>query len=141
MDTKLKGDIAEQTVITECLKRGYDVLTPIGDRLPYDLVIVNDSKFIRIQVKSAWLNKKSKNYSIDSRKARTNRKKCSHIKYGNNDFEFVIAYIQDLNLFYILPIKIYNSYVGTIDFVVEEKRQRKPKSDIYKEAWVLIDNF
>ena len=39
MDTNLKGDIAEQAVILECLKRDYNVSVPIGDRLPYDLII------------------------------------------------------------------------------------------------------
>jgi len=38
MDTKLKGDIAEQTAILQALKRGWGVLKPVGDRLPYDLV-------------------------------------------------------------------------------------------------------
>src|SRR5579863_10024790 len=39
MDTKLKGDIAEQAVVLYALKRGWGVLRPVGDRLPYDLVL------------------------------------------------------------------------------------------------------
>ncbi len=38
MDTKLKGDIAEQAAILQAMKHGFGVLKPIGDRLPYDLV-------------------------------------------------------------------------------------------------------
>jgi hypothetical protein len=38
VDTKLKGDIAEQATILQALERGWGVLKPIGDRLPYDLV-------------------------------------------------------------------------------------------------------
>ena len=38
MDTKLKADIAESAVITELLKREFEVLKPYGDRLSYDLV-------------------------------------------------------------------------------------------------------
>ncbi len=38
MDTKLKGDVAEQAAILQGLKRGWGVLKAIGDRLPYDLV-------------------------------------------------------------------------------------------------------
>jgi streptomycin 6-kinase len=38
MDTKLKGDIAEQAVVLHALKRGWRVLKPVGDRLAYDLV-------------------------------------------------------------------------------------------------------
>ena len=38
MDTKLKGGIAEQAAVLHALKRGWGVLKPVGDRLPYDLV-------------------------------------------------------------------------------------------------------
>ena len=34
MDTKLKGDIAEQAAVIEALRRGWGVLRPVGDRLP-----------------------------------------------------------------------------------------------------------
>ncbi|MBU0709496.1 MAG: endonuclease, partial [Candidatus Omnitrophica bacterium] len=54
MDTKLKADIAESAVITQLLKKGFRVLKPIGDRLPYDLAIDRNGKLLRIQVKSAW---------------------------------------------------------------------------------------
>ena len=37
MDTKLKGDIAGQATIVQALRRGWGVLRPVGDRLPYDL--------------------------------------------------------------------------------------------------------
>lgn len=48
MDTKLKADIAESAVVTELLKRGFKVLKPIGDRLPYDLAIDSNEKLLRI---------------------------------------------------------------------------------------------
>ncbi len=31
MDTKLKGDIAEQATVLEALKRGWGVLRPVGN--------------------------------------------------------------------------------------------------------------
>lgn len=39
MITKQKGDIAEQAVTLFALRQGWGVLNPIGDRLPYDLVL------------------------------------------------------------------------------------------------------
>ena len=72
MDTKLKADIAESAVTTELLKRGFKVLKPIGDRLPYDLAIDFNGKLIKIQVKSAWFYKGA--HKIDTRITKTNRK-------------------------------------------------------------------
>lgn len=48
------GDIGESACITRLLMMGYEVLVPVGDRLPYDLVYVVEGKFIRAQVKVAW---------------------------------------------------------------------------------------
>jgi len=53
MDTKLKGDIAEQAAILKALKRGWAVLVPIGDRLSYDLVFDAKGLLVKVQVKCA----------------------------------------------------------------------------------------
>ncbi len=66
MDTKLKGDIAEQAVVLFALKQGWGVLKPVGDRLPYDLVFDINGRLVRIQVKSAWYDLKRQNYVIDT---------------------------------------------------------------------------
>ena len=54
MDTKLKGDIAEQAAILRALKLGWGVLRTVGDRLPYDLVFDVQRSLVKIQVKAAW---------------------------------------------------------------------------------------
>jgi len=53
MSTKLKGDLAEQAAVLEALRRGWEVLRPVGDRLSYDLVFDVDGALARIQVKAA----------------------------------------------------------------------------------------
>lgn len=49
MDTKLRGDIAEQAATLFALKQGWGVLKPVGDRLPYDLVFDIAGKLSKIQ--------------------------------------------------------------------------------------------
>ena len=56
MNTKQKGDIAEQAAILKALKRGWGVLHPVGDRLPYDLVFDLGGSLAKIQVKTAWVD-------------------------------------------------------------------------------------
>ncbi|MBU1888222.1 MAG: endonuclease [Candidatus Omnitrophica bacterium] len=136
MDTKLKADIAESAVTTELLRRGFKVLKPIGDRLPYDLAIDADSKLIKIQVKSAWFYKGA--YKADSRMTKTNRRKIIRKYYDKNDFDFAIIYIQDLNIFYIMPQETFSGYKSEISLVETAKRQRRPKSIKYRERWDLF---
>ncbi len=140
MDTKLKADIAESAVVTELLKRGFSVLRPVGDRLPYDLGVDLGGKVIRIQVKSAWFNGRAKCYNVDVRRTKTNRRHILRQRYDANDFDFAIICIAGLNVFYVMPVSVFSRYGGSITFVESDKRQRKPKSANYRERWDLLSN-
>ena len=136
MDTKLKSDIAESAVVTALLKRGFKVLKPIGDRLPYDLAVDINGNLIRIQVKSAWYYNGS--FIVDTRRTKTNRRQMVRARYSRSDFDFAILYIDKLNTFYVMPVAAFSSYKSGISLVETEKRQRKPKSAMYKEGWDLL---
>lgn len=138
MSTKLKGDIAEQAAILKGLKFGWGVLKPIGDRLPYDLVFEVSNVFLKIQVKSAWFDEKSSNYVVDNRRTKTNRRVMLGEAYTLSDFDFALAYIQELDLFYVFPVDVFINYGSEIHLVECDKRQRKPRSALYKKAWELI---
>ncbi len=141
MDTKLKADIAESAVTTELLKRGFRVLRPVGDRLAYDLAIDLSGRLLRIQVKSAWFSAKTKCYSVDTRRTKTNRRRMLRGRYDANDFDFAIVYLAGLNVFYVMPKSVFSNYESTVTFVETDKRQRKPKSAEYRERWDLLSKW
>ena len=138
-DTKLKGDIAETKVILEGLKRGWGVSTPVGDRLPYDLVLDVDGKLLKIQVKSAWFYEKDQNWICDNRRSQTNRKEYKVSAYTVTDFDFCVVYLDEIETFYVFPSNVFISYGSGISMVEDVKRQRKPKSHDYRDAWHLIE--
>ncbi len=133
------GDIAEQAVILQALKKGWEVLLPLGDRLPYDIVLCIRGVFIKIQVKAAWFEERTKNYILDTRRTKTNRKEMKRDKYSSVDFDFAIAYLKELDVFYVIPVEEFISYGSQITFVEGSKRQRKPQSAEYRDAWELIE--
>jgi len=146
MNTKEKGDIAEYAVVAEALKRGFNVLIPIGDRLPYDLVIERNGKFIRIQVKWAWKDNSKdsgeNSYAVSTRKSHTNSKGSIYSRYDSDAFDFLIAYIEERNLFYVMPISFYLSRKSSIHLNPEPKKYgRIPDSEEYNGAWELINTF
>ncbi len=141
MKTKIKGDIAEQSVILQALKRKWGVSVPVGDRLPYDLVFDIKGILVKIQVKSAWYDSNKNNYVTDNRKSLTNQKTIRHSKYDLADFDFAIIFIEDLNVFYVFPNNVFISYGSEIHLVESVKRQRKPKSFEFREAWNLISSW
>jgi len=141
MDTKLKGDITEQSVLLFALKMGWGVSKPIGDRLPYDLILDVDGKLVRIQVKSAWLDTVKQNYVVDNRRTKTNRRQMVRSLYSVEDFDFALVYIDDIDVFYVFPSLVFVSYGSEIHLVETEKRQRKPKSSVFRGAWELIEQW
>ncbi|MBW4503507.1 MAG: endonuclease [Scytonema hyalinum WJT4-NPBG1] len=138
MDTKLKGDIAEQAAVLHALKRGWGVLKPVGDRLPYDLAFDVEGTLIKIQVKYAWFDEGSSNYVVDNRRTKTNRRFMLREAYKASDFDFALVYVETLDLFYVFPVDVFIGYGSEIHLVEAEKRQRKPRSAKYRDAWELI---
>jgi len=141
VDTKLKGDIAEQAAILRAMKRGWGVLKAIGDRLPYDLVFDVNGVLVKVQVKSAWYYKPTASYLTDNRRTKTNRRVMLRQAYRTVDFDFALVHVEELELFYVFPVDVFIAYAGQIYLVESDKRQRKPRSAEYREAWDLISNW
>lgn len=139
MNTKLKGDIGEQTALLFALKRGWGVSKPVGDRLPYDLIFDINNSLYRIQVKCAWYDEKSGNYLCDNRRTKTNRKEMKRDFYQKNDFDFCLVYIEDKDVFYILPIEDFLAFSGVFHLVEEVGRQRVATSRKFRNAWHLLE--
>ncbi len=138
MNTRGKGTIAEQAAVLQALIRGWGVLTPVGDHLSYDLVFDVSGVLVKVQVKSAWLDASSGNYVVDNRRTKTNRRRMMRQRYDVADFDFALIYLADRDLFYILPVAVFIGYGSEIHIVETDKRQRKPQSAKYRDAWDLI---
>ena len=139
-NTKLKGDIAEQAFVLQSLKNGWGVSIPVGDRLSYDLILDVNGTLIKIQVKSAWYDATRKNYVVDNRRTKTNRRNMIRSPYNVSDFDFAALYIDDLDVFYIMPSEVFISYGSEIHLVETTKRQRLPKAAKYRDAWEMIEH-
>lgn len=138
MNTKHQGDIAEQAAVLAGLKRGWAVLRPVGDNLPYDLVLEKEGRFIKVQVKCAWLDRPSKNFVVDNRRTKTNRRTMIRERYRVKDFDFALVYLPGKDLFYVYPSAVFTSFGSEIHMVEHKKRQRRPRSSTYRDAWNLI---
>jgi hypothetical protein len=48
------GIAGEAAVLNAFVERGFHVLIPFGEGLPYDLVVAIDDAYLRVQCKTAW---------------------------------------------------------------------------------------
>lgn len=83
MNNKKQGAIAEQLFATQALRRGFGVSVPIGDFLPYDLILDNDGILFRIQVKSTTYSEHA----------------AYHFKIGNGHKSKELYSSEDLDVF------------------------------------------
>lgn len=93
---------------------------------------------VKIQVKYAWFDSPSRNYVVDNRRTKTNRRLMLREAYKQSDFDFALIYIENLDLFYVFPVDVFIEYGSEIHLVEADKRQRKPRSANYRDAWDLI---
>ena len=108
--TKSIGEYSEVVIAERLLKAGYNVLTPYGDSLRYDLVIEDaDGKFWRVQCKTAWIDKRTGNevvkFATSSSHYHYRGGKYNHRRQGyQGQIEYFAVYSPDLDKVYLIPI-------------------------------------
>lgn len=132
-DTKLVGDIAVQHAILEALERGWGVSVPVGDRLPYDLIIDvggGSRGLFRCQVKSC--HKEERGFAANTRRCKTNRKRYRIERYGRNDFDFALLFHPKDRIFYVVPIYTFLAYRSAV-------RISTRRAQLYRNAWNQLE--
>ncbi|MBD2364062.1 endonuclease [Anabaena minutissima FACHB-250] len=132
MDTKLRGDIYQFKIQNLALERSegskFKIKSPDFTRVSYFGSIGNFGKLV---LKRGW-------GVLDNRRTKANRRLMLRAEYQPSDFDFALAYIEPLDIFYVFPVDVFIGYGSEIHLVETEKRQRQPRSAKYREAWELI---
>lgn len=125
-DNSFKGFASESLVKTDLLARGIDVLQPIRPDLPYDLVAIVNSEYVRIQVKTGN-RKDDHSITADVRKPPKgpHRYTCY---YDESDYD--IMAITDLKTRKVAYIP-YGMYKRSITFRFEPRKRYNRNPEIY----------
>lgn len=95
MKPKEKGDLAVANAINYFMSNGYEVCLPIGDKRPYDLVVEQDGKLYRVQIKYAGYYKGDKKYKAALRTMGGNQSYYTARKYDDNAFDLLFVYVEN----------------------------------------------
>jgi hypothetical protein len=127
--SKSVGEYNELVIAERLLKAGYNVLTPYGDSLRYDLVIEDaDGKFWRVQCKTGWLdengsvirfNTSSNHYHYKG--GRTTNARRSY----RGQVEYFAVYSPDLDKVYLIPVDHVGATEGTLRLQSTANNQKK----------------
>lgn len=132
------GITSEYIVTTEALKRGYNILQPVGNYLPYDFAIDIDGMIIKMQVKTLRRQKSRKRDRVDqycclATRTIYNHGKRSIVKYKRGDFDFAAIVLRNEGIF-IVPFEIFTK---KNTFVVGPTKKREE----FCFAWHLLEEF
>jgi len=98
--TKQIGDYSEASFVAWCLRYGAGVSIPIGDRLPYDVIVDVLGTLIRVQVKTAY-QRSEDTFSINLASVSTKDGEVVHNTYEGK-VDAIVAYNLSSDKFYVL---------------------------------------
>jgi len=94
MNSKQKGSLVEAAAVSRFYKMGYEVLIPFGNRRPYDLVVDNGVKLLKVQCKFAGFSSRD-GHVAHLTVCGGNQSFNTRRKYEKEDFDLLYIYTQD----------------------------------------------
>ena len=122
---KLRGEWVELKFMLRAIELGLHLNKPWGEVVPYDFVLEQMGKFVRVQVKSTMFKDRG-GYSCTVR--------GSNGPYEGDPFDYLAAYIFQEDLWYIIPPELV---VGQGSIALYPKL-KCAKYEPYREAWDLL---
>jgi hypothetical protein len=117
MKTKQKGDIALSKAISHFVDSGYEILLPLGDRRPYDLVVeLEDGTLKKVQCKYTSSKSTYGRYVVSLRVAGGNQTRYKAVKYNKEDFDIIFVYTGAKEI-YVIP---FSEIKATSSFKLNE---------------------
>jgi len=103
LDSKAKGTISEGYVKNKLCELGFSVLVPFMGNDKYDLAVDCCGSVVRIQVKCATYDTKTKRFRAN---LQTRDRNGKHIKYKKDDVDVFVVFCPIVFCFYVIPVDI-----------------------------------
>jgi hypothetical protein len=131
---KKRGEWVELLFMAHATRRGLKVAKPHGDSAPFDVIVENDGRFFRVQVKSTMTKHhncwRCTCFSWSYRQHRPVAK-----PYRTGQLDFLAAYIIPEHTWFIIPARELRSR----GLVLPSKKRTGPhRYTKYREAWHLL---
>ena len=133
-NTKRRGSQYEALFVAQALKRGLDILEPVGDYMPYDLMVQNaDGRIQRVQVKGTSSPIKGKpGYKIIAASGNTTK-----TPINPDEVDVLAAYLEPHDCWYLIPLRKVN---GGVSVYLNPHSKVNGKYEVWKEAWNVFQN-
>jgi PD-(D/E)XK endonuclease len=96
------GQRTEGAILSELVRRGYDVLVPFGTNQRYDLVLDLDGELVRVQCKTGRLRDGTVRFSTQSIQSNTRR---TVMRGYLGDADLFLVYCPEIGKVYVVPVE------------------------------------
>ncbi len=131
--SKRKGEMAELIFVIKAASMGFAVSKPYGDSEPYDLVVEDKGRLLRIQVKSVFTTTRW-GYSVAVARKRLRH----HLQYSDQEIDFIAAYVVPHDAWYIIPVAEIVNSIHIRLYPDGTKKRDGGRFEKYREAWDLL---
>ena len=128
---KRKGELAELVFVLKAISLGFPVSKPFGDSEPYDLIVEDRGRLIRIQVKSAYTSTRH-GYSIGT------LHNGQTAQYVPGEVDFIAGYVAPHQAWYIIPIDQIAGHAHIRLYPRGPTRKGGANFEQYRDAWHLL---
>ena len=133
---KRDGSLYEQIFFAEALKHGLEVFPPLGDYLPVDCLVMNTAgRVFKIQIKgtahTSKEGRKNPRYIVTTATGRDSKTSIDCTKV-----DVVVAYLADINVFYIIPCMAIDGAKRISLYALEPDSTAKHEK--FRENWDLF---
>lgn len=125
-----KGSYIELVFAAGATKRNWGLSTPFNDILPYDFIVDTRANLHRMQVKTC--RKESEGVYKANLCTRSNLNN-SYKLYSARDVDYFAIYIENLNIWYIIPV-----HVVKVTSIRVYPDRPECKFSMYRDAWHLL---
>ncbi len=126
--------MAELIFVIKATSMGFAVSKPYGDCEPYDVIIEENGRVFRIQVKSVFTTNRW-GYTV------TVARRAYHgpsVLYSAQEIDFIAAYVVAHDAWYIIPISELGTTKQLHLYPEGTKRTDAGRFEKYREAWDLL---
>ena len=133
-NTKRRGSQYEAAFVVQALKRGLDILEPVGDYMPYDLMVQNvDKRIQRVQVKGTSSQIKNKpGYKVIAASGNATK-----TPINPEEVDVLAAYVEPEDTWYLIPVV---KLTGNVSVYLNPNTKQNGRYEVWKEAWNVFQN-
>lgn len=106
--TKEKGDLGLVKIIADLTQKGYDILVPLSEHLPFDFVAYKDGKLYKVQAKARHIYRGV--LDVHFRSTWADKNGCHNKKTDKSGADFYGLYCLDNDTCYYFNHNLYGQY-------------------------------